>query len=475
MSAISDIFTGGGGAADEMRAAAQDVEFNPFNIQGGALGSVTSSDGTLQLGESALGRTISPQLQSGASQFLSSATAGGPFGAAGLDLSRLDQALRGLQAPSASPLLTPTGPTVSPQQFDPTTTGQVQQFSGLEDLLGAGRGALAASGAAREALGDFDPNTFASTQFERLNALAAPQEQTAATQLLERLQGSGRLGVREQGRQRELTELGVIQEQSRNQRLLQALGLAGQEQDRLTQQATAFGGLGRSLVGQAGGLQQAGQRLRLAGEQQQFGQQLAGAQETRAGQQNLFEQLLRGQQFGAQQFGRQFEQRLQGQQFNRQGAFQRFGAALEALGAGRANRQTTIGQALALLGEQRAIQQQPFQLLGQSIGAGMGGLEASQAKAGMLSDAAKFESQQQSQFFSGLLEAGASMMAMSDARLKSDIIHVGQLPSGINIYDYTMFGRRERGVMAQELLLIRPDAVHQHPNGYFMVDYSKVI
>lgn len=409
MSAVADIFTGAGGAADAARNAAQQVQFNPFNIMGGPLGSVTSSDGTLTLGESELGRAISPQLQAGAGGFLGAATSGGPFGAAGIDLAQLDQALRGIGAPSASPLIGAAGPTVQPQQVQPTSTGQVQQFGGLGDLIGAGRGALAGSAAAREALGDFDTQAFASEQLGRLEALAQPQEQTAATQLLERLHGTGRLAVTEAGGQRELTELARAQESARNERALQALQLAGQEQDRLTQQATAFGGLGQSLLGRAGGLQQAGQQLGLAGQQQAFGQNLAAAQEARAGQQALFEQLMAGRQFGAGQLQNRFQQQLAGQQFSREGAFQRFGAALEGLRSGRAGTQQNIGQALALLGEQRAIQQQPFQLLGQSIGAGGLGLEASQARAGMIADAAQQEAQAQSQFFSGLMSSAASM------------------------------------------------------------------
>jgi len=71
--------------------------------------------------------------------------------------------------------------------------------------------------------------------------------------------------------------------------------------------------------------------------------------------------------------------------------------------------------------------------------------------------------------------AGAGAKAyFSDARLKSNIVKVGNHPLGIGIYEYDIFDRRERGVMAQELMQVMPDAVHQHPSGYFMVDYGRL-
>lgn len=72
--------------------------------------------------------------------------------------------------------------------------------------------------------------------------------------------------------------------------------------------------------------------------------------------------------------------------------------------------------------------------------------------------------------------ASALAMAFSDERLKDNIEPVGETEGGNTVYEYDMDGRRQRGVMAQELLgKGDPDhAVHRHPSGYFMVDYSKV-
>lgn len=70
------------------------------------------------------------------------------------------------------------------------------------------------------------------------------------------------------------------------------------------------------------------------------------------------------------------------------------------------------------------------------------------------------------------MKYGPGLMAMSDRRLKSDIVHVGELPNGLSVYDYTIFGQRQRGVMADEVEKVIPEAVLTHPSGFKMVDYS---
>ena len=60
----------------------------------------------------------------------------------------------------------------------------------------------------------------------------------------------------------------------------------------------------------------------------------------------------------------------------------------------------------------------------------------------------------------------------SDIRLKSNIVKVGDHPKGFGIYEYDIDGHRERGVMAQEVEKIIPEAVMEHPDGYKMVNYG---
>lgn len=62
----------------------------------------------------------------------------------------------------------------------------------------------------------------------------------------------------------------------------------------------------------------------------------------------------------------------------------------------------------------------------------------------------------------------------SDERLKSSIDYIGEHPVGVPAYEYDIFGERERGVMAQDLIKVRPDAVHLHSSGYYMVDYDAI-
>ena len=71
--------------------------------------------------------------------------------------------------------------------------------------------------------------------------------------------------------------------------------------------------------------------------------------------------------------------------------------------------------------------------------------------------------------------AGAAGMAAgkSDRRLKSNIVRVGTHPLGIGIYEYDIFDRRERGVMADEVEQVKPEAVAIDPaDGYKMVYYG---
>jgi len=71
--------------------------------------------------------------------------------------------------------------------------------------------------------------------------------------------------------------------------------------------------------------------------------------------------------------------------------------------------------------------------------------------------------------------AMAAAMYFSDARLKDNIRQIGKTPGGHNLYEYEMFGRTEQGVLAQEMLSERPEAVSVDPDtGYYLVDYSQV-
>ncbi len=63
----------------------------------------------------------------------------------------------------------------------------------------------------------------------------------------------------------------------------------------------------------------------------------------------------------------------------------------------------------------------------------------------------------------------------SDIRLKQNINYITTLPNGINVYDYNYIwsNKKHRGVMAQELIKLYPEAVKKN-FGLYSVDYSKI-
>jgi hypothetical protein len=67
--------------------------------------------------------------------------------------------------------------------------------------------------------------------------------------------------------------------------------------------------------------------------------------------------------------------------------------------------------------------------------------------------------------------AATAGIKYSDRRLKSDIHRIGETAHGLPLYEYTIFGKRERGVMADEVERVMPEAVTQR-DGFKMVNYS---
>ena len=55
-----------------------------------------------------------------------------------------------------------------------------------------------------------------------------------------------------------------------------------------------------------------------------------------------------------------------------------------------------------------------------------------------------------------------------------NIIRIGTHPLGIGLYEYDLFGEREMGVMADEVMMVMPEAVMRHPTGFLMVDYGRL-
>jgi hypothetical protein len=94
-------------------------------------------------------------------------------------------------------------------------------------------------------------------------------------------------------------------------------------------------------------------------------------------------------------------------------------------------------------------------------------------------DAYNAKQQASGNFMGGLMGlggtlGGAGIMKYSDRRLKENISKVGQLDNGLNVYSYRYKsgGPMHIGVMAQEVIEIKPSAVHFMPDGFMAVDYG---
>lgn len=78
----------------------------------------------------------------------------------------------------------------------------------------------------------------------------------------------------------------------------------------------------------------------------------------------------------------------------------------------------------------------------------------------------------------GILGGGATMYtALSDRRLKENIVEVAQDSRGFGIYEFNYIAdpaHRFRGVMADEVEKVDPEAVVMAPNGYAMVGYGRL-
>jgi len=113
----------------------------------------------------------------------------------------------------------------------------------------------------------------------------------------------------------------------------------------------------------------------------------------------------------------------------------------------------------------------------QQTTAGPNYLGAAQSQYGSALNGYNAQQGANSNFMGGLMNLGGSLGSaylLSDRRLKSNIVQVSTHSLGFGIYDYEIFGQRVRGVMADEVEKIIPDAVITSGSGYKMVDYGRL-
>jgi hypothetical protein len=76
----------------------------------------------------------------------------------------------------------------------------------------------------------------------------------------------------------------------------------------------------------------------------------------------------------------------------------------------------------------------------------------------------------------GQMASAAATAGGSDRRLKKDIVHIGKLQNGLNVYGWTYInGVKSIGVMADEVAILRPDALGPLIDGEYMtVNYVQL-
>lgn len=79
-------------------------------------------------------------------------------------------------------------------------------------------------------------------------------------------------------------------------------------------------------------------------------------------------------------------------------------------------------------------------------------------------------------FLNGLFGLGSAGIMASDRRLKRDIKRIGETRSGLPLYEYRyLWSDRIRiGVIAQDLLKLKPEAVIRTPGGFMAVNYAAI-
>jgi hypothetical protein len=248
----------------------------------------------------------------------------------------------------------------------------------------------------------------------------------------------------------------ISQNQQKNdllsQAALQGIGLDTAANAQGFGQALQAGQFGNQAVAQNFGLGQAANAAQNAAVGQNQQAALAQQQAALAAQNQQYNQLLQGAQFGntAQQQSLAQQLQLENQPLNK--IIGLLGSSQIQMPQFQGYQGSNIAPAPVFAGAQAAGQNAM-----QNYGIQQSGVNAQNA--GLYS----------------LLGSGAMAAGMfSDRRLKSNIERVGTHRLGIGIYEYDIFGERQRGVMADEVEKVMPEAVINHASGFKMVNYGAI-
>jgi len=304
--------------------------------------------------------------------------------------------------------------------------------------------------------------------------------------------------------------LGQQENDQRTQAALQGLNLDLSANQQGFGQALNAGQFGNTaqLAGFGAGLQN--QQAANQAIAQNFGQGMSAQQLANQAIGQNFGQVTAAQQLANQAIGQNFGQGTTAQQMQNQAIGQNFGQgqtaaqANNAMVAQQANQNLQSGQ-FANTAQQQALaqalqqRQMPIneiaaltsqsQIQNPQFGAYQGSNIAPAPIANAAAQTAAYnqnlynqQTASANQNLSGLFGLGGVALSnipaisslFSDIRLKSNIERIGTHKTGLGIYAYDIFGHREVGVMAQEAMILMPDAVSQHSSGYLMVNYGRL-
>lgn len=190
----------------------------------------------------------------------------------------------------------------------------------------------------------------------------------------------------------------------------------------------------------------------------QFGNQALGqASALDIARQNANNQALQSQ-FGLNQQAAQFQNQLRQQAIAEQA--QRRGMSLNEMNALLSGQQVAMPQMPSFYQAQRSETPNILGATQMGYDAALGAYNAQSANANNLLGTAA--------------QLGSAAFMFSDRRLKSNLKRVGTHATGVGIYEYTMMGMSQRGVIAQEVQAVRPDLVKRHSNGFLMVNYAEL-
>lgn len=130
-----------------------------------------------------------------------------------------------------------------------------------------------------------------------------------------------------------------------------------------------------------------------------------------------------------------------------------------------------LQQLSALMGNSQGVQNPTFSPFAQSSAAGT---DVASNVWNAYNAETNAANQKNGQWAAGIGALGNMALMMSDIRLKRDIRRIGEMASGLPVYSYryVFSDAPQIGVMAQEALLVKPEAVLLHPSGYLMVNYG---